>query len=182
MQENWQFWVTTVISVIALMTAASAKREAKKANVISKDTQKKNEMNQYYPSLRFHTDLVEGKFIFKILNSSQNRDAVLEKVRFNISINAEDHNYSKEEFILLDETLHSNNEKIILIDSLNKTIKFYHPILESMSDVKLDDSPIRIKAWLYFRPAIYQGETVNEYITATYSYKDGKFKFSGHIR
>ncbi|HEN3602750.1 TPA: hypothetical protein U5E25_004276, partial [Yersinia enterocolitica] len=50
MQENWQFWVTTVISVIALMTAASAKREAKKANVISKDTQKKNEMNQYYPS------------------------------------------------------------------------------------------------------------------------------------
>ncbi|HEN3602705.1 TPA: hypothetical protein U5E25_004229, partial [Yersinia enterocolitica] len=98
------------------------------------------------------------------------------------SINTEDHKYSKEEIILLDETLHSNNEKIIPIDSLNKTIEFYHPILESMSDVKLNDSPIRINAWLYFRPAIYQGETVNEYITATYSYKDGEFKFSGHIR
>lgn len=182
MQENWQFWMTTLISAIALMTAISAKNEAKKANRIAKDTQKKNEMNQYYPSLKFHTDLIEKEFVFKVLNSSQNRDAVLEKIKYDVSIKTENHNYYKEDFILLDETLHSNNVKIISIDALNKAITFYHPIFESISDAKLDDSPIRIKAWLYFRPAIYQGEIVNKYITATYSYEDGKFKSSGPIR
>lgn len=182
MQENWQFWLTTSISAIALITAISAKNEAKKANGIAKDTQKKNELNQYYPPLKFHTDVIEDEFVFKVLNSSQNRSAVLEKIRYDVSIKAENYNYYKEDFIMLDETLNSNNEKIISIDILNKAIKYYHPILENISDIKPDDSPIRIKAWLYFRPPIYQGEIVSEYITATYSYVDGKFKSSGPIR
>jgi uncharacterized membrane protein (UPF0182 family) len=61
-------------------------------------------------------------------------------------------------------------------------MKIYHPIFESVSDVKLGDSQFKIKAWLYFRPAIYQGEIVNNYITTTYSYGDGEFKFSDNIR
>lgn len=182
MQENWQFWVTTLIAVFALMTAISAKNEAKKANGIAKDTQKKNEMNQYYPSLKFNTDLMERNFVFKILNSSQNRDAVLEKLRCEVSIKVGHHNYCEEYFISLDEVLHSNNERVISIDLLNEAMKIYYPIFESVSDEKLDDSQIKIKAWLFFRPAIYQGEIVNNYITATYSYGDGEFKFSGPIR
>ena len=36
MQENWQYWLTTMIALIALFNSHRAKAEAKKANDIQK--------------------------------------------------------------------------------------------------------------------------------------------------
>ncbi|EAR9444126.1 hypothetical protein E4Y68_25460, partial [Salmonella enterica] len=61
MQESWQFLVTTVIPIFALMTAISARNEAKKANRIVAEAHKRNELNQYYPALKFSSEIVDEK-------------------------------------------------------------------------------------------------------------------------
>ncbi|EAN9587877.1 hypothetical protein EOW58_24890 [Salmonella enterica] len=182
MQESWQFLVTTVIPIFALMTAISARNEAKKANRIVAEAHKRNELNQYYPALKFSSEIVDEKIHLVIANASNSNSASLEKIRYNIFLQSGDYKFDKEGFIELDEVINSNSEKKIPFYLLNENVEGINSVVLKMTSQKAGAVSIRLKAWLEYKPTIYEGKKVVEYFGITYSYENGKFNLSGPIR
>lgn len=179
MQENWQFWVTSAIAFVALLNSIIARKEAKKASDIIKDSERRKELNQNYPPLTFKLELENDQARFAIQNKSPNRDTTLERVKFYVEIRVGRMRINEEYRIELDEQLNPNKNKYVPCDDFNGYLDKLRAVIFSESS---EDVSIFVRAWLESKPAIYECEMVRENLEATISHDGSELILSRRTR
>ncbi|MBD1571537.1 hypothetical protein [Aliivibrio sp. S10_S31] len=173
MQENWQFGVTTFVALLALYNSFKARKEARKANELAEETQRRNDFNQYYPSLKFTADIDNEQISFFVKNNSQDRETRIEEIRYSVIIKAGKANLSDENSKIIGETLVSDFTMPITCNVLNQHIE---SMRNAIFNTDPDNVTIFVRAWLESKPAIYECKAVCEHLEATFSHEDGKLK------
>lgn len=102
----------------------------------------------------------------------------MDGIEYEMKIRAGKFNYNDKLSIKLDATLHSGNEKKVTMDMLNERINDIHSVALKEANKKAVSTSVEIRAWLHFRPAIYEGEKSVKFITEKFSYENGVFTLS----
>ncbi|AWG78404.1 hypothetical protein [Vibrio parahaemolyticus] len=171
--QDWQFWLTLFVSILALIVAFKAKSDAKSATEYAKKTQVRNERNQFYPPLKFAMVVNNGQVQFSVKNESTSRDTTLEKVRFYVNTEVESLKGSEEYDFDVNVTLSPGKTQEISCTDFEA----YLNDLKSMMFAKDPQrSNIFVRAWLHSKPALYECDTVREHLEATISH-DGNGSF-----
>lgn len=179
MQIDWQYLITTAISIFAALLSIKAISEAKKANVIAKESQKRNELNQYYPPVSFKTFPENNGINFVIKNESPNLEAqaIIERIKFSTHIRIGKLKHEEDYVLQVDKKVSPNDKEIIFCTGLNSFLEKLNTLItaESSEDVK-----IHIRAWLEYKPVIFTSEVVREMLEATYSHESGTLILISH--
>lgn len=171
MQENWQYWLTTLLAVLALYNSYRARGEAKKANELVMKNQQKNELNLHYPELRFTMNIENYEANFYVENKTSERETEIISFKWYIEMSVGKH-------ALNDEKLNEVHEKLIPLETKKLVCGKLNQHLASMryaiENAEADDVYIRVYGWLYSKPNIYDAEKVTEMLEIRFTKtKDG---------
>lgn len=179
MTEDWQFWITSAIAIAALLNSMKARKDATNANEMIAESQRKSELNQYYPPLSFRALVENDQIRFLVKNESPGQDTIIKRVKFFLNLRVGQLRSDDEHIIEVEEKLSPNSEREILCSELNDTLRKIKNLIITESPEKVS---IYINAFLESKPPIYECEVVRENLEASFSHDSGSLKLVDHTR